>query len=993
MALAAGSVTIAGAHGTCPRRSGLLVVQLLGPVRVWRDGHEVTLGPPGRRAVFGILALSAGQPVTRQELIDALWGEEPPAGATNVLQTHVKHLRRVLEPERGARTPSELVPAVGDGYRLRLPDGALDLLRFRALVRAAEGRTGEQRAAALGEALALAQGEPLADVPALAGHPRTVALRAELRHALARYGDTMIVLGRASSVLPHLVRDAAAHPLDESAQARLIRAYQAAGQRAEAFEVYQVTRRRLAGELGVDPGPELVTGHQHLIGAAPKRSAPATEARSAEARSAEARSAEVRPAKVPRQLPAGSTAFTGRDEELAQLGADPGVAVLLICGTAGVGKTALAVHWSRRVQDRFPDGQLYLDLRGYAPERPVQPAEALGRLLAALGDSDVLPLDPDLRGARFRSAVAGRRLLIMLDNAASVQQVRPLLPGTPGAVVVVTSRERMGGLVAVDGARRLELAPLTEHNAVRLLHRLVGERVSAEPAAAAALAGLCARLPLALRVAAERAAARSAQPLASLVADLTDRRRRLDLLDPGGDPRAAVREVISYSYQQLDADTARTFRLLGLHPGEDIDAGAAAALTGLDRRRAGAALEGLLRASLGQRTGADRLGLHDLVRDYAAELTARDTPATRQAALRRLLDHYASMTAAAHHALYPSARGYLHGVPDSEPADVGGPDAAQAWLEAEHSNLRALCEYAARHGWPDHAVTLATHLRQHLQGGHHTDALAIQSVAIEAAREVGDARAEAHLRTNLGDIYRLLGQYALAVGEHRAALALHEQTGDRTGQARTLTDLGIVAERLGDHEAAVRRHEAALELHRAVGDRYGEAAVLVNVGNVLTGRARHKEAADAFSAAYEIFGGLGERAGQAVALTNLGETCTNLGDYPQAARRLDAALALFRELGHRDGEATVLANLGNVHTRLGVPDKAIDCLRAALETFRATGHRYGEASVHNGLGEALRSLGRTGEALAEHRDALAIAADTGDRDEQARAERAIAALR
>jgi tetratricopeptide (TPR) repeat protein len=694
-------------------------------------------------------------------------------------------------------------------------------------------------------------------------------------------------------------------------------------------------------------------------------------------------------------LPAGVVELVGRDGELRALDADlagPQPVIRLISGTAGVGKTALALHWAQRVRAEFPDGQLYVDLRGYDPEQPMLPAEALGRFLEALGADGALPLDPDLRAARFRTAIAGRRLLVVLDNAASHAQLRPLLPGGPGAMVIVTSRDSLGGLVALHAARRLDLGPLTEPDAVRLLGGLIGPRVAAEPAAASTLAELCARLPLALRVAAEYAVSWPEQPLADLVTDLTDRQRRLDLLDTG-DARAAVREVISWSYHRLDPAAARAFRWLGLHPGPAFDGYALAALAGLELRPARRLLERLSRASLLQPAGRHRYGWHDLLRAYAAELAhTEESEVDCRAATGRLFDYYLAGTAAAARTLYPSQRGHLPDPPAAGIPPLATPAAAGAWLDAELANLSAACGHAAQHGWPEHAIGLAAHLHRYLEGGHHTDALAIYEAALTAARQAGDRRGEAHLRTNLGDIYRLLGQYQPATEQHHRALGLHRRTGDRSGQARTLSDLGIVAERCGSHSAAVRRYRHALRLYRELGDRYGEAAVLVNLGNVYSGQSRYAAAVEALGEAREIFGAIGERAGQAAALANLGEVYTTLRRYRQAADRLRDALAVFREIGHRDGEAAVLANLGLVDTRLGRTAEAIDFFQAALAIFRSTGHRYGQASAHNGLAEALAALGRTDQALAQHNQALAIASETGDRDEQVRAGKAIEQL-
>lgn len=554
-------------------------IQVLGPVRAWRDDVPIGLGSPQRRALLGLLAVSRGQQLPFSGLADALWGERPPASAANVVQTHVKHLRRLLEPGRPPRAPSAVLPLVGDGYALRVPQEAIDLLRFRGLVAAADiarrGSDQDRAAALLADALGLWQQPALADLPSLAAQPTVVALAGERRGVVARYGDVMILTGRGADVLPLLEEAAAAQPLDEDAQARLIRAYEAVGRRDRAVAVYLRSRRRLADELGVDPGPGLSEAYTAVLRRNTRPPAPALGREHGPAQepvpahgTADPRGTGLargtnplrgtphdrgptpgRPM-PPAQLPAAVPDFTGRHGELSALDrllpeaeARHGAAgVSVVSGPAGVGKTALAVHWAHRMRHRFPDGQLYVDLRGYDPGHPVPPGDALSRFLTGLGaPGDAIPLDVDDRASRYRSETADRRMLVVLDNALSEEQVRPLLPGSPSCAVVVTSRDSLPGLVALHGARRLGLAPLPAPDAVTLLRALIGARAETEPDAAVVLAEQCGRLPLALRVAAELAAGRPELRLTDLVTELADRQRRLDMLHAGGDRRAAPR--------------------------------------------------------------------------------------------------------------------------------------------------------------------------------------------------------------------------------------------------------------------------------------------------------------------------------------------------------------------------------------------------------------------------------------------------------------------
>jgi tetratricopeptide (TPR) repeat protein len=712
--------------------------------------------------------------------------------------------------------------------------------------------------------------------------------------------------------------------------------------------------------------------------------------------------------------------FFGRDAELAALdrllaraGESPtAMALSVVSGTAGIGKTALAVHWGHRVRHRFPDGQLYVDLRGYDPDRPLTPGDALTRFLTVLGvPGDAVPLDPDDRAGRYRTEMADRRMLVVLDNALSEEQVRPLLPGSPSCAVLVTSRDSLAGLVAREGARRVGLGPLPPPEAVALLRRLVGTRVDTEPGPAAALVEQCVRLPLALRVAAELAVARPATPLADLVTELTDRQRRLDLLTAGGDPRAAVEAVLSWSYERLPAPAARAFRLLSLHPGPDTDAHAVAALlwdpsgpgqpaTGDDgpvgaagaAGAAGATLELLARAHLLHSAHPGRYGTHDLLRAHGHRLTlTHDSDDDRKAAQTRLFDHYLHTAAAAMDALHPAERHHRPALaPPAHPvplADGVGTDpvAARTWLDTERPALAAVCAVAADRGSPRHAVLLAALLFRHLDGGHHTEALEIHRHALRAAESCGDLVGRAHALTNIGVVHWRLADAASAADHLRRALALHRRTGDRAGQARTLSNLGNVHWRLGRPHDAAHDHERALALYRATGDQVGEARTLTNLGNVCLRLGRYEEAAEHQRRALALHDLTGDRIGRARTLSHLGTACLRLDRPEQAVRHQQEALALFRQLGHPGGVAYALSALGDIRLRQGAYGAAADHHRLALAVFRENGERYGEASALNGLAEALHGGGRYEESLAHHSAAAAVAASTGEDDQRDRA--------
>ena len=723
--------------------------------------------------------------------------------------------------------------------------------------------------------------------------------------------------------------------------------------------------------------------------------------------------------------------FTGRTRELAELdqilqagdgqagrsgrgGAPPPTAV--ISGTAGVGKTTLAVHWAHRARHVFPDGQLYVNLHGYDPAEPMPAADALAVFLRALGlPGPDIPADTDERAARYRSMLDGRRMLIVLDNAATVEQVRPLLPGTTGCAMVATSRDSLAGLVARHGARRLDLELLPPEDAVALIRALIGGRADADPAAAKTLAGQCARLPLALRVAAELAAARPALTLAQLVGELADEQRRLDLLDAGGDPRTAVRGVFSWSYRHLPADAARAFRLIGLYPGPDLDAYAAAALADVTVERARDVCDLLARAHLVHPAQPGRYAMHDLLRAYATHLSRaqdgmatgpwdatgpRDTPGPRdtgsesRTALTRLFDYYLAAAASAMDILVPAERHRrpLIPAPATPIPPLADPAAARAWLDAERASIVAVAACTATRGWPGHATRLSVIVCRYVEtGGHYTDAVTIHAHARRAARETGERTAEAHALNNLGIVSARLGRYPEAAAHLRESLALFHEADDRSGAARALTNLASAERRQGHYTQAASYHQQALAMFREIGDPIGEAQVLNGIGLVDWQQGRNAQAAGHFQQALVLFAELGDRSNEAHALGNLGMVVGRMGRDALAARYLRQALALLRQIGDRSGAASVLTDLGSVACRQGRYQAAARYQQQALALFRRIGERSGEAEALNGLGEVLLATAQPGPAHAQHTAAMTLARQIGDQHEQARARNGLGA--
>jgi DNA-binding SARP family transcriptional activator/Flp pilus assembly protein TadD len=990
----------------------LVRVAVLGPVRAWRGETELELGAPQRRAVLGLLAARANQAVSRDELIDGIWGDELPARSVNALHVHISRLRAALDPGRAHRAAGQVLQASGRGYLLRLAPGQLDAELFAGRLAAAREsrRAGDPAgaAAAFESALRLWQGVALDGIPGPWAEIVRAGLGEQRLTATEEHIELLLELGRASEAVGQLTELVRQHPLRERFSGQLMLALYRCGRQAEALTAFADARRVLVRELGIEPGQELRALHARILAADPGLDAPAR------AGAAVGRPAEARDRPVPAQLPADVAAFTGRDAELAALdlllagavavagsaevagtagvagsagaagsagvsgaagmagavgqpglGDGAAVPIAVLAGTAGVGKTALAVRWARRAAAAFPDGQLYVNLRGYDPGAPVPPGDALAGFLRALGlAGEDIPAGEDESAAAYRSLLDGRRMLVVLDNAASVEQVRPLLPGSPSCLVVVTSRDSLAGLVARHGARRLALDMLPAADAIGLLRTLIGDRVDAEPDAAAELAAQCARLPLALRVAAELAAASPDSRLAELAGELAGEQRRLDLLDAGGDERTAVRGVFSWSYRHLPAGAARAFRLIGLHPGPDLDAYAVAALMSaaadglaapVTATQAKDALALLARAHLVHPSGAGRYGMHDLLRAYARQLAASEDGADgRQAAMTSLFDYYLGAAASAMDVLVPGER---HFRPRLEPIGGPAPDLAtsaqaRAWLDAERAVLVAVALHTAAHGWPGYATRLAATLYRYLEiGGHYADAVTVHGRANHSARLLGD----------------------------------------RAAEAMALTNLGIISWRQGRYQQAAEYHQQSLIASVAIGDRRGEAIALANLGTVYERRGRYRQAVHCHQQALAAFQSTGERTGEARALGNLGSVAGREGQYEQAVDWYQQALAVFRETGDVTGEASALPDLGFAYQRLGRYEEAVGCYQRALALFRETGDRTGEAEARNGVAEILLATGRADEASVAYTAALALAGQLGDAYEQARAHNGLAA--
>jgi DNA-binding SARP family transcriptional activator len=924
-----------------------LRVGVLGPLRVWRGETVVDLGPVQQRVVLAVLALQAGRPVGRQQMINAVWGDAPPRNAVNLVQRHVSGLRRVLEPERPGHAPSGLLAWTDTGYQLTLPKRALDLDMFEGeLTRARAARAAGQlreAAEALHSALGLWRG-PVCDG---LSSPFLDAQADRLDESRIGVLEDRIELDLAIGVHADLIAElrdlVAEHPLRERLHALLMLALYRAGRQADALTVFRDARRHLDDELGVEPGAALQQLHQQILSADPALAAPATGDATDESETVTLRRT------VPAQLPHGIPDFTDREAELDALNAlvtedsgdtGDGVVILAISGTAGVGKSALAVHWAHQARDLFPDGQLYVNLQGFGPAgSAMKPAEVIyGFLQAFAVPSDRIPIDLDARAALYRSMLVGSRVLVVLDNAHDVDQVRPLLPGSPGCVVVVTSRNQLMSLVAADGAHPTELDLLPDAEARQLLSRRLGsDRVAGEPGSVDEIIQACAGLPLALAVAAAHAAANSRLPLSALADALRATHGRLDALY-GGDQYTDVRAVFSWSYQALDPPTARLFRLLGLHAGPDIATSAAASLAGVPPAQARRELANLVRAHLLTEWSPGRFALHDLLREYASELSATyDTAAERRLAVLRVLDHYLHTAYSADQLLRPRRDDPIVLAPIQPfvtPEPLADYLSALAWLANERQVLLAAIRQAVDYGFDVHAWQLVWAVTSYFdRHGHWYDAAASHRTALAATQRLGDLRAQAIIHCCLASSYCRLDGHGVANEHLHQALELYEALGDQAGMAHAHKTLTWVLDRQDRYLEALPHAQQAVELFRIADRPAGQARALNAVGWFHLQMGDHEQGLIHCLRALDMQREVGDRPGQADTLDSIARAYGYLGRYDEATACYHEALQLYREFGDRYYEAETLHSLGDTCLAAGDPDSAVTAWQEAVTIF------------------------------------------------------------
>ncbi|HTF10677.1 MAG TPA: BTAD domain-containing putative transcriptional regulator [Asanoa sp.] len=948
----------------------------------------MTVDRPRQRALLAYLALSANQLVTVDGLIEAIWGAAAPATARAQVQADVSAIRRAFR-EAGAPNPV----STGRGmYRVMIPPDSVDIADFSRSV--AMGRQADDPNTAsrlLREALGLWRGPALADVVAAYVDGARAGLEEQRLAAHEQVAQVDLLLGRAAEVAVELAALVRLHPLRERLCSQLMIALYRSGRQADALGVARWLRRHLADELGLDPGPLIRQTEQMIL-----HNDPGLEGSAVIPRPTPETRSSAPAAPVPAQLPSRVPGFVGRLDQIARLDAllpddvTTGATTLVISalsGAGGIGKTTLAVWWAHRVAHLFPDGQLFVDLGGFSAGPPVRPLAVLGWFLSALGvPGDRIPVDEDSAAALYRSMLAGRRVLVVLDNAATAEQLRPLLPGEPGCLVLVTSRDRLSGLVATHGAHRVTLGVLRADEALDLLTRNAGaDRVAAEPEAAADLARLCGYLPLAIQIAAAQLNDVPDKALAGYVGRLVAG-GALRALAIGEDPKASIHATITTSYARLTPDEQRIFRFLGVVPGPDVTVEATAALAAQPAPVVESMLDRLVAVHLVDATTPNRYAMHDLVRQYAAERFQHEHVGDeRERALARLFAWYLRTTDAAVDLLRPT----IVRLPrDGSTGATRFPDAEQAlaWLDAERANLIAAVTSAVHSGQPSAAWLLADALRGYLFiRPSMVEWLAVARGGLAAAEAEDDVQGQAAAQLSLAEAFWVHGRYDDATDHYTTALALSARAGWPQGRAAALNNLANVYARTGQLPEAARQYRRALAVRRGLRDSTGEALVLVNLGTVYHAMGQPRKAAEHQRRAVELYGPARVPHGEAMALTNLASALHSLGRFVEAEEHLTRALVMAREIGDRGVEAETLRALALVCRDTGRLSSALQFADAAMDTTRHTGDRRFEPDLLNTLGTIHGRLGQFDVALDHHRRALLASQQIGARGSEAEA--------
>ncbi|HEX4724033.1 MAG TPA: BTAD domain-containing putative transcriptional regulator [Pseudonocardiaceae bacterium] len=916
-----------------------LEFRLLGPLEIRSGDDVVPIRQAKQRALLAALLVNANHTVSTDELVNRIWDDDAPPAARDTLQSYVMRLRRVLN---AAGSPLVTRP---DGYLIEVEPDCLDVDRFESLIQQAKSVTGDpvRTAELLRDALELWRGDPLSDVPSAYLHREVVPLWRE--HQLAAvelHVETDLRLGRYHDLAIELAELTIRHPFQERFWAQRMIALYRSGRAAEALRCYGVIRDLLADELGTDPGPELTTLHRSILANDPALVVPDTT-----------------PRPPPRNdLPGDIPDFAGRTEEIrGLLGALPcpaelstTVVISAVDGMAGVGKTTLVVHAAHRLAHRYPDGQLFLDLRGHTEHaEPIEPAAALDTLLRAIGvPADRIPAEPAERAAAWRAELAGRKVLLVLDNASSTGQVRPLLPGAPGCLALITSRRRLADL---DTTATLSLDVLPDFDALALFTSVVGaDRVAAEPGATSDVLRLCGHLPLAIRIAAARLRTRPAWPISTLA----DRLRDIDELAVGD---RSVTAALTLSYCRLTAGQQHLFTALGQHPGTSFDAYQAAALAGTPLSETERMLDALVDVHLVREPLPGRYRCHDLVRQYARTHAS----ASSAAATGRLLDHFRYLAQRMDAYLNPDTR---RGIADLPPPpgpvpDITGRDDAIRWCETELGNLMAAIDHAARDGWRTHAWQLAYALTWFFKLRGHVPADWITQLRV-GVKAVTDDVDRANLLRELSSAHYMAGDLPAAIDVGHQALREYRHIGDVWGEGGALNSIGNAHKRAGDFTEAVDHYRQALAVRQRAGDVRGTGVTLHNLCHLYQTLGQFAESLDCGERALAAYRATGDRRGEGMVLNNIAILYLSCGHDPaKALGYCQQGLALNRAVGDRRNEANALDTLGSIHRELGDYETALDYLHQALAMVSESGHRNEEPAIRANVLNTYSAVVRT----------------------------------
>ncbi len=940
----------------------MLSYRVLGELSISRDGQPIELPTLMLRKVAAVLLCHAGEYVSADVLADAIWEGSPPPTARKTLQIYVHRLRRALGGEHTvARGPV--------GYKVSLDDAEVDALTFVSL----------RKRSAWGEALALWTGRAFQGTGDCSYVDKFAAALEEQRvQTVERLANDD------PGLLDVLTELAAQHPYRESLQAKLMLALFRAGRQAEALEHFQTVRARLAEDLGVDPGPELRQTHESLL---------------------------RNDIAAPNFLPAAVTAFTGRDAELAWLSGTT-APLVLISGAGGMGKTALAVQWARQQAARYPDGQLYIDLHGYDPEQPLTPREALTHLLRCLGvPAERIPVETATAAALFRAEFAGKRMLLVLDNARTLAQIRPLLPGEPASLTLITSRDRLSGLISREGAQRLVLTVLSGPEAIALLRQIAGPRVTAEPEAAQELSELCSRLPLAVRIAGAHLADQPALSLQDYVGYLRASNRARVLSVPH-DESFGVHAVMERSYDTLSFGAQRVFRLLGSLPAVSFGSEAVAALARIPRSQAASHLDHLAQTHLLEQREPGRYTFHDLLREFARALPEAERPV----ALQRYYYWLLMMTSQSRALLAPGAIGLP--VPDDERRAFSSHGEAVGWLDAERENLLPAVASADQLGMGEFGWLIADSLRSYLKLRRHMgDWLQIAVEGLAAAVAAQDLRAQSGMLSNVASVHYYLSEFkdamrhseqALAAAEEcgwvdgqtlahngigvvhlmqaeipeareafQTAAALAESAGHTTFAATLLNNLAFVELDRGDLREAMRLSERSLHMHQAAGAKVSATYDLIALAFGHRDLGQLNEAVAAANAAAAMFAELGDIGGIASTNASLAWILSESDDFAKGLAIGEAALTQSQEVGNVRSEGVANCALAGISRRMGLHERSLSHADRSLSQMKAVGETPGQIYALLELSLTKLALGLPDDAIGYARSAHDLAQARG----------------